>query len=76
MGIIGWLSGPDSVEGQMEFVTRSGNSLTIGDKQFYFVGANVYYLMESVARGDTSTVDALFSTAQELGLTVIRTATL
>ena len=52
---------------------RTGEQLALDNTPFYFIGANAYYLMESAARGDTATVSALFSQAQELGFTVIRT---
>ncbi|MBI4535665.1 MAG: hypothetical protein HY708_05255, partial [Ignavibacteriae bacterium] len=56
-----------------QFVVRSGDTLKIGDRPFYFLGTNAYYLLEEAARGDTATVRALFATAKNLGMTVART---
>lgn len=56
-----------------QFVIRSNDTLRLGGKPFYFLGANAYYLLEQSARGDTATVNALFTTAQSLGMNVVRT---
>jgi mannan endo-1,4-beta-mannosidase len=55
------------------FVTRSGTRLQLDGHPFYFLGANAYYLMEEAARGDTSLVKALFTSARRLNMTVVRT---
>lgn len=55
------------------FVTRSGCTLQLDGRPFYFIGANAYYLMEEASRQDTSMVNALFESARQLGMTVVRT---
>ncbi len=57
---------------QPHFVTRSADTLKLAGKPFYFLGANAYYLLEQSARGDTSTVKALFETAGALRFSVVR----
>ncbi len=56
-----------------EFVVRSNDTLRLGNKPFYFLGANAYYLLEQTSRGDTTTVKALFATANSLKMNVVRT---
>ncbi len=55
------------------FITRSHDTLRLGDRPFFFLGANAYYLLEQAARGDTHTVINLFQTARRLNMTVVRT---
>jgi len=69
-----WLLSSLPADAQISaFVTRSGDKLILHDRPFYFLGANAYYLMESAARGDSSTVKEVLSAASSLGMTVIRT---
>ena len=58
---------------EMQFVSRSRDSLMLGGRPYYFLGANAYYLQERAARGDSATVRELFATARSLGFTAIRT---
>ncbi len=55
------------------FVHRSGASLQLDGRPFYFLGTNAYYLLEEQARGDTPLVRSLFATARGLGMNVVRT---
>ncbi len=65
---------PASLHAQaQQFVSRSADKLIVEGRPYYFLGANAYYLLETAAVGDTAGVEALFSAAQSLGLTVIRT---
>jgi mannan endo-1,4-beta-mannosidase len=56
-----------------EFVVRSGDTLMLEGRPFFFTGANAYYLMESAARGDTAAVRGVFAAAAGLGMRVLRT---
>ncbi|HXG00664.1 MAG TPA: hypothetical protein VNL69_07750, partial [Bacteroidota bacterium] len=55
------------------FVTRERDTLRLGQRPFFFLGTNAYYLLEQAARGDTQTVKDLFRTAASLNMTVVRT---
>lgn len=56
-----------------QFITRLGDRFQVDGWAFYFLGGNAYYLMEDAARGDTSTVKTVCSTACQLGMRVLRT---
>lgn len=58
---------------QNEFVVRDRDTLKLTGRPFYYLGTNAYYLLEQAARGDTQTVQSLFRTAGNLGMTVVRT---
>ncbi len=58
--------------GQPQFITRSLDTLKLAGRPFYFVGTNAYYLLEQSARGDTSTIKALFQTSNALHFNVVR----
>jgi mannan endo-1,4-beta-mannosidase len=56
-----------------DFVGRSGSSLVCGNLPWYGVGVNCYYLQNLAAYGDTDHCNEVFSEAERLGVTVIRT---
>lgn len=64
---------PSPAAGGGEFVVRSGDTLMVGGRPFFFTGANAYFLMESAARGDTDAVREVFASAAGLGMRVLRT---
>ena len=55
-----------------DFVERVGDRLSLGGDPFCFLGANAYFLMVDVAQGDTDAVREVFSSAREIGMTVLR----
>jgi mannan endo-1,4-beta-mannosidase len=55
------------------FVRRSGARFLLGEKPFYAVGANCYYLHDLAVRGDTLHLKEVLRNARELGFTAIRT---
>lgn len=74
LSILTWLwTVPPGFAQTTPFVRSSGTKLELDGRPFYFLGANAYYLMEVAARGDTSTVKALFAKARELNMTAVRT---
>lgn len=55
------------------FVRREGNRLVLGGRAFYAIGVNSYFLQNLAAYNDTSHLIEVFRTAQQLGLTTVRT---
>jgi mannan endo-1,4-beta-mannosidase len=64
---------PTARSQSVDFVVRVADTLKLGNRPFYFLGANAYYLLQQSARGDTATVKALFQRANALTMTVVRT---
>ncbi|CAD7699787.1 unnamed protein product [Ostreobium quekettii] len=56
-----------------DFVKVSGGRLTLGDRPFYFVGANSYDLMILASTGQRANVTELLDICANMGLSVIRT---
>lgn len=56
-----------------DFVERTGRLLTLDGAPFCFLGANAYFLLVDAARGDTQAVHEVFSSARDMGMTVVRT---
>ncbi|GFH09131.1 mannan endo-1,4-beta-mannosidase [Haematococcus lacustris] len=56
------------------FITRSGTKLKDGGQDFYFVGANAYWLVDAASySGRNYRIPIFFEKAKAMGLKVVRT---
>ncbi len=58
---------------QQQFIRNEGGYLTLGGRRISLIGANSYYLTESLARGDSGVVTEIFSVARTRHFNLIRT---
>lgn len=55
------------------FVARSGGHLSLGQRPFYAIGVNSYFLQNLTADGDTNHLTELLQIDKGLGVTAVRT---
>lgn len=55
-----------------QFIRIKGNKFYLGDKQFYSLGTNAYYLHSLSCKGDTNSIKELFEQVKRMNMNTIR----